>query len=199
MFGACPSEEAGLLQSDAAAGLRIGDKAASKAQQQGVLHSFASFLEYAAKSTQWRKQGTQTHRLQMKCGDPCAWDELLRTESLAEDWAELLKRHPGLPRVSLPVINESGDHTEPHPWGDAPPAEYTPRLRELVRDLDGWVFATFNYTADGSSPRGKIETAARGAREATAASAAAVAAAAKAVFSAHQPGAAAVAQSPGAH
>ena len=114
--------------------------------QKGVLSSFADFLQYVSTSKTWRSTLTQTQRLQSKCGSPCYFDELLRTETLGDDWVRLLGKYPGLPRVELPVVNDDGEADDSkHPWGAPPEAYYTTRLRKIVQDVDDFVFTRFDY------------------------------------------------------
>lgn len=89
---------------------------------------------------------TQTHRIKYACGDPCEVDEVLHADRLADDWLELLTRYPGLPQVALPTINRDEGSYADHPWGEPPQVVYTPELRALVRQMDEWVFHSFNYT-----------------------------------------------------
>ncbi|MDC0525735.1 hypothetical protein OAO87_01955 [bacterium] len=92
-----------------------------------------------------KKELTQSARIKKLCGEHCVYDEVVHTETLEDDWADLLRRYPGLPQVRLPTINDSGEGMGDHPWGPPPPTEYTPELIRIVLQLEGWVFARFGY------------------------------------------------------
>ena len=122
-----------------------------------ALRSFEAFLDFAASDAHdglvhdgakyyhgYGEHISQSWRIRDKCGEPCVIDYVLHTENLTSDWASMLRLYPGLPRVALPRINEGGDVSD-HPWGEAPDTTYTPRMREIVQELDEWVFDKFGY------------------------------------------------------
>ena len=76
-------------------------------------------------------------RLQRACGDPCVYDALLRTETLASDWMRLLA---GLrvPPISLPRLN-GGQQSPVHP------ASMSRQQLDIINQIDGWIFAEFGY------------------------------------------------------
>ena len=112
------------------------------------MHSFASFLDFAAASEIMQRSVTQTRRIQLKCGGPmCSFDEVLHTERMAQDWAALLRRYPDMPQVVLPRVNtDSVVSFAKHPWGPPPQTTYTPAMRKQVQQMERWVFSRFNYS-----------------------------------------------------
>ena len=81
---------------------------------------------------------TQTARLQRACGNPCAYDALLRTETLEQDWQRLLAGL-GVPPIALPRRNTNGD-----PDHHSSPALSRAQL-DQINELDAWVFSEFGY------------------------------------------------------
>ena len=81
-----------------------------------------------------------TLTLAAACGWPCRYDYLLRTESLAADWAALLRgaRMPLAP--PLPRVNEAL-----HKRGVPPTIAFTPRVLEIVASVDAGMFDAFGY------------------------------------------------------
>ena len=105
--------------------------------RQGPLKSFGTFMKWARQHTYY----TLTERLNRSCGDPCSYDALLRIETLAEDWRRLIKVHH-LPKIALPQFNTAtSNRTAP-----APPATLTGDVVQIINQLEGRVFAQFNYT-----------------------------------------------------
>ena len=111
----CNSAESKALLADPASGVAHNATHSSR----GVLGSFGAFMRYVRDSPLWANK-SQAARIRRGCGVPCRYNELLRTERLASDWASLLQRHPGLPRVALPPVNVNTAAMEAarsHPWG----------------------------------------------------------------------------------
>jgi len=140
----CNSAESKALLADPASGVVLNATHSSR----GVLGSFGAFMRYVRDSPLWANK-SQAARIRRGCGVPCRYNELLRTERLASDWASLLQRHPGLPRVALPPVNVNTaamEATRAHPWGRAPSVEWTPLLCSVVTALEAWVFDAFDYS-----------------------------------------------------
>ena len=76
-------------------------------------------------------------RLQRACGDPCVYDALLRTETLASDWMRLLAGL-SVPPISLPRLN-GGQQSPVHP------ASMSRQQLDIINQIDGWIFAEFGY------------------------------------------------------
>lgn len=149
MFGACESMSSGLIKHDPAAGIQLdAPPSMPLREQQGVMRSFATFLEHVSQVKSYHVL-SESYQVYMTCGDPCVYDELLRTESLEQDWEDLLSRYPELPQKVLPLINDDAlVDEETHPWGPPPEAIYTPELRALVQQMDQAVFDLFGYPTD---------------------------------------------------
>ena len=94
--------------------------------------SLSNFVYFAA-----RRGYSQQQRIKRACGDPCAFDVLLRTESLTTDWANLLEGL-SLPPIALPHLNPSSAHHEAY-------AELTRQDLDAINSADAWVFRTFGY------------------------------------------------------
>ena len=97
-----------------------------------AMESLSNFVFFAA-----RRGYSQQQRIKRACGDPCAFDVLLRTESLTTDWANLLEGL-SLPPIALPHLNPSSAHHEAY-------AELTRQDLDAINSADAWVFQTFGY------------------------------------------------------
>jgi hypothetical protein len=84
---------------------------------------------------------TLTQAITGACGWPCKHDFLLRTETLSEDWANLV-RVAGLPVSDrLPVFNAASKRR-----GTPPPIVFTQRVLDIIATADARVFEAFGYT-----------------------------------------------------
>ena len=73
-----------------------------------------------------------------QCGNPCEHDFLLHTETMQEDWLELMDKI-GEPRTLLPqTIN-------PTRTGNHPPIEFDAEALEIIRRIDGPMFDVWGY------------------------------------------------------
>ena len=108
------------------------DGVATAIRARGRQESLSNFVFFAA-----RRGYSQQQRIKRACGDPCAFDVLLRTESLTTDWANLLEGL-SLPPIALPHLNPSSAHHEAY-------AELTRQDLDAINSADAWVFQTFGY------------------------------------------------------
>jgi len=85
-------------------------------------------------------QHSLTLTLTAACGWPCRYDYLLRTESLAADWAALLRSARMPLALPLPRVNEAL-----HRRGVPPTIAFTSRVLEIVARVDAGMFDAFGY------------------------------------------------------
>ena len=91
--------------------------------------TFDIFLKWIGEDPFHRKL-SQTLRIQRACGTPCKYDALLRTESLTQDWANLLAGLQ-IPPIKLPRLN----HGQPSLAAIHPDAMSRSQLDALANQL----------------------------------------------------------------
>ena len=101
-----------------------------------TLSSFAAFMDWVNTSARDTTQSARVHRA---CGQPCQYDYILHTETLAEDFSSLLS-NLGHEPLLLPTLNER----RPPPRGNAT-ATFTPSIVKLIDALEQPIFHTFGY------------------------------------------------------
>jgi len=127
--------------------------------------NITAFVAWAApheRAKQVAKKQSQTARVQRACGDPCAYDLLLRTETLERDWENML-RILQLPPMTLPRLNANPLGGETHVGtgidgatqtasrlqaGAAGPDSklaFTAEAIVLINEMESWLFETFGY------------------------------------------------------
>ena len=119
-----------------------------------------TYVEKAAPTPKAHYRYSQATRITRVCGTPCNYDYLLRTESLTQDWAALLKamRIPlREAAASLPRLNPTTTKR-----GGAKPVIFTRRVLDIIDRADGMLFDLFGYArrtqCRSTGPRASLET-----------------------------------------
>ena len=112
---------------------------------------FEPFMAHYVNSSGPRGENfAQSMMLRRACGEPCAFDHLLRTERLDETWRALLLVS-GIPRhlwVALPWSNPSTESR-----GPTPVINFTERVVAIVATVDAMLFAPpFDYVRRSDAP-----------------------------------------------
>ena len=113
------------------------------------LSSFEQWVRYVTNEAQ---QFTQSHRIERSCGRPCAYDFVLRTESLEKDLNHALRRAhlPARGHVAVPVFNEVRGK-----WQNAS-FKWTCDMLQLVNDAERLLFDEFGYTRRSCRNAGQL-------------------------------------------
>lgn len=108
-------------------------------QIEQLLSNFTAFLFWVTKRAPYT---IITQGIAIACGDPCEYDYLLRTESLTDDFARML-REEGLPEYPLASVNPSSHSLE----GTSDPILelYNCATVSLVNRLDENTLRSFGY------------------------------------------------------
>ena len=87
----------------------------------------------------------QSETIRRSCGDPCVYDELLRTETLGDDYESLLQAH-GLHGPLLQHRNPS------QPYADPRSTMFTCEMIRTVARVEAPLFSQFGYTQRACEP-----------------------------------------------
>lgn len=119
-------------------GRRGVNSAIANALPHEYFETFPTFVGHVATPEQFK--WSLTFRVQRACGNPCVFDFLLHTETLAADWSRLLTSLE-LPQIPLQRVNV-GLHNETAglDW-----KTMSTDISRKVTKLEWWIFATFGY------------------------------------------------------
>ena len=121
----------------------------SEQQQDAILGNFTSYLQYISTHYGW---ALQSGSLKKACGEPCAYDELLRTESLSDDYKQLLEKY-GKSGPLLKFKNPSIAYVDTHQIFGAASCE---NIRAVNR-LEATIFSQFDYEKKSCHPQVKVD------------------------------------------
>lgn len=121
----------------------------SEQQQDAILGNFTSYLQYISTHYGW---ALQSGSLKKACGEPCAYDELLRTESLSDDYKQLLEKY-GKSGPLLESKNPSTAYVDVHQLFGAASCENI----KAVNRLEATIFSQFDYKKKSCLRRVKVD------------------------------------------
>jgi len=102
--------------------------------------NFSRFMEWIYSGN---RNVAQSRHVANACGTPCAYDHVLHTESLGDDWIRLVEAL-ALPRRPLPWANPTSNN-QPVGRGPPPPTVFTSRVVEIINELEANMFDEFGY------------------------------------------------------
>jgi len=119
------------------------------------LYTYGWYCEYAATCTLGAESFSAfVHRLAPKahepqsfhihaaCGSPCQYDDLIHTETMKQDWLDLLNKY-NIPPMDLPHMNPSSSHNSNKPR--PPPTVFTQAIVDIIHRVDASIFSEFGY------------------------------------------------------
>lgn len=107
-----------------------------------ALNTFDGFMRYSeAKGRHY----SLSNRVEKMCGRPCVYNFLLRTETLKSDWTRLLTTLQ-IPSAIAPLAVDNRNNMTNATKGYM--VVLTPAMRNIINDMEAWVFQTFNYSME---------------------------------------------------
>jgi len=109
-------------------------------RRHGTLKTFETFLHWLdERGVHATPEFTQQARVHRACGKPCTnYDFLMRTESLTDDWYDLVVEY-NLPPIALPHLNKAASTQTP------PEAPLTATAAEIINRIERHIFIEFDY------------------------------------------------------